>query len=198
MKWENLVKDLRIKLLLSQEEMAKKLGIAFCTLNRYENGHFEPTYKVQRKLKQLDIVFENCEIFSIKPQDIVILSLQDLSKDIVINGFQYEDGEECLFDTCKECVLVLNQNGLKTLGGFDEEKITLEERLQYKDITHLDLIYENGENNYISVPWEDCGDNQYMNKYQNNLYTTDMEDNEVLEIIIKQDLTIGELEEYGI
>lgn len=53
MNWENLVKDLRVKLLLSQEEMAKKLGIAFCTLNRYENGHFEPTFKTQRKLKQL-------------------------------------------------------------------------------------------------------------------------------------------------
>lgn len=53
MNWENLVKDLRGKLLMSQEEMADKLGIAFCTLNRYENGHHEPSYKLQRKLRTL-------------------------------------------------------------------------------------------------------------------------------------------------
>ncbi|MCQ3914476.1 MAG: helix-turn-helix domain-containing protein [Mycoplasmoidaceae bacterium] len=35
--------------------MAKELGVAFCTLNRYENGHFEPTFKIQRKLKQLAV-----------------------------------------------------------------------------------------------------------------------------------------------
>ncbi|MCQ2747905.1 MAG: helix-turn-helix domain-containing protein [Mycoplasmoidaceae bacterium] len=38
---------------MSQEEMADKLGIAFCTLNRYENGHHEPSYKLQRKLRTL-------------------------------------------------------------------------------------------------------------------------------------------------
>lgn len=55
MKWENLVKDLRVKLLMSQEELADKLGIAFCTLNRYENGHHEPSYKLQRKIRALAI-----------------------------------------------------------------------------------------------------------------------------------------------
>ncbi len=42
-------------MMVSQEEMAKKLGVAFCTVNRYENGHFTPTYKHQRKLKSLTI-----------------------------------------------------------------------------------------------------------------------------------------------
>ncbi len=54
MKWEQLVKDLRDKL-LSQEEMADKLGVAFSTVNRYENGHFEPTIKIKRKIKSLAI-----------------------------------------------------------------------------------------------------------------------------------------------
>ncbi|MCQ3907255.1 MAG: helix-turn-helix domain-containing protein [Mycoplasmoidaceae bacterium] len=50
-----MVKDLRDKLLLSQEEMADKLGVAFSTVNRYENGHFEPTIKIKRKIKSLAI-----------------------------------------------------------------------------------------------------------------------------------------------
>lgn len=53
--WQSLIKDLRQYLLLTQEEMANKLGIAFCTLNRYENGHYEPTMKIKRKVKQLAI-----------------------------------------------------------------------------------------------------------------------------------------------
>jgi len=42
-------------MLLSQEEMASKLDVAFSTINRYENGHFNPTPKLQRKIKTLAI-----------------------------------------------------------------------------------------------------------------------------------------------
>lgn len=55
MKWDILVKDLRKKMLLSQEEMADELEVAFSTVNRYENKKVEPTFKVQRKLKSLAV-----------------------------------------------------------------------------------------------------------------------------------------------
>lgn len=45
-------------MLLSQEEMAKKLGVAFSTINRYENGHYNPTPRLQREIKSLAI--KNC------------------------------------------------------------------------------------------------------------------------------------------
>ena len=53
MKWSKLLKDLRSKLILSQKEMAELLGISFASLNRYENGHHEPTIKVKRRIKEL-------------------------------------------------------------------------------------------------------------------------------------------------
>ena len=55
MNWQKVLKELRTSLLLSQKEMSELLGISFATLNRYENGHHEPTIKVKRKIKALCI-----------------------------------------------------------------------------------------------------------------------------------------------
>ena len=44
------IKALRLKLLLTQTELADKLGVAFATVNRWEKGHHEPTMKQKRKL----------------------------------------------------------------------------------------------------------------------------------------------------
>ena len=46
-------KKLREKLMISQKELADLLGVSFETVNRWENGHHKPTYKYQRKLKNL-------------------------------------------------------------------------------------------------------------------------------------------------
>jgi len=53
MNWSELLKDLRSRLLLSQTEMADLLGVSFSSVNRWENGHHEPTLKVKRQLMKL-------------------------------------------------------------------------------------------------------------------------------------------------
>lgn len=40
-------------MLLTQTELAQKVGVAFISINRWENGHCEPTMKVKRKLAPL-------------------------------------------------------------------------------------------------------------------------------------------------
>ena len=35
-------------LMISQEDMAKELGVAFATVNRWEAGRCKPNYKAQR------------------------------------------------------------------------------------------------------------------------------------------------------
>ena len=47
------IKKLRLKMMLSQAEFAKLLGVTFEIVNRYENGRGRPTFKVQRKLSNL-------------------------------------------------------------------------------------------------------------------------------------------------
>ena len=53
MNWSKIIKDLRNKMLLSQTELANLLGVSFASINRWENGHNEPTIKIKRKIKEL-------------------------------------------------------------------------------------------------------------------------------------------------
>ena len=53
MNYRVIVKNLRNKLVLSQQEFAILLGVSFTSVNRWENGKHEPTIKVKRKILQL-------------------------------------------------------------------------------------------------------------------------------------------------
>lgn len=53
MNWSMIIKNLRNKMLLSQTELANLLGVSFASINRWENGHNEPTIKAKRKIKEL-------------------------------------------------------------------------------------------------------------------------------------------------
>lgn len=53
MDWANKIKELRLKLLLTQTEFGELVGVGFTSINRYENGKCMPTMKVKRKFKEL-------------------------------------------------------------------------------------------------------------------------------------------------
>jgi DNA-binding XRE family transcriptional regulator len=53
MDYQRLVKELRNKLILSQQEFADLLGVSFASINRWETGRHEPTIKVKRKIVEL-------------------------------------------------------------------------------------------------------------------------------------------------
>lgn len=53
MDYQRIVKELREKLILSQQEFAELLGVSFASINRWENGKHEPTIKVKRKIVEL-------------------------------------------------------------------------------------------------------------------------------------------------
>lgn len=57
------VKDARKQLGLSQEKFAAKMGVSFSTINRWEKGHFMPSYLAQAQFdtfcKENGIVFES-------------------------------------------------------------------------------------------------------------------------------------------
>jgi DNA-binding XRE family transcriptional regulator len=54
------LKVLREKLVLSQTEMAELLDVSFVSVNRWENGKHEPSYKTKRKIIAL------CEKYNIQ------------------------------------------------------------------------------------------------------------------------------------
>lgn len=53
MNYTKAIKDLREKLLISQDELANLLDVSIQTVSRWENGKHEPTIKAKRKLKKL-------------------------------------------------------------------------------------------------------------------------------------------------
>lgn len=48
MKFQESIKQLRQSQFLSQEALAKELGISFTTVNRWETGKAKPTYKTMK------------------------------------------------------------------------------------------------------------------------------------------------------
>lgn len=53
MSYKDAIKKLRKRLLMTQTEFAQFLGVSFATINRWEQGMFEPTMKLKRKLAPL-------------------------------------------------------------------------------------------------------------------------------------------------
>lgn len=47
------IKEYRQRKLLTQEDLAKVLGVSVTSITRWENGKFEPTMSIKRKLKML-------------------------------------------------------------------------------------------------------------------------------------------------
>ena len=47
------IKNIRLKMMMTQTEFAELLGISFASVNRYENGKSSPTFKVRRKLAEI-------------------------------------------------------------------------------------------------------------------------------------------------
>lgn len=59
MTYQEAIKKLRSKMILSQMEFAEELGVSFVTVNRWETGKHAPTIKAKRLLKAY---FEKYEI----------------------------------------------------------------------------------------------------------------------------------------
>ncbi len=57
MTYATKIKKLRDEMLLTQEEFGEVLGVSLVTVNRWENGKFEPAIKIKRKLRQLFIEY---------------------------------------------------------------------------------------------------------------------------------------------
>ncbi|MEG1706772.1 MAG: helix-turn-helix transcriptional regulator, partial [Clostridia bacterium] len=52
MTFPDKVKKVRIKLYLTQAQLAKELGVSFATINRWENGHGEPNLLINAKFEE--------------------------------------------------------------------------------------------------------------------------------------------------
>lgn len=53
MNYAKKIKEYRNKVLITQQELAKILGVGIANISRWEQGHYEPTLETKKKLKKL-------------------------------------------------------------------------------------------------------------------------------------------------
>lgn len=53
MNYAKMIKKLREKMFLSQEKLAKELNVSFASVNRWEQGYYEPNFETKKKLDKL-------------------------------------------------------------------------------------------------------------------------------------------------
>lgn len=153
------------------------------------------------KLKRLELVFENLEVAELTPNLIDKAGFCKMDESLHINSFQYREGEILRPISCDCFYVYINNKGLKTQVNLfsDVSEYSLEDRLQYRDITHVNLVFDNEEEKYITLPWEEK-EKINVNILQHNIpiYNDNKKDG-MLVIIQLEPLTLEELEEdYGI
>ena len=121
------------------------------------------------KVKKIILCFENCEICELTSNMFKYLMIQGIQTDIDINCYQYENGEMHKMKTCKYFGITINELGLNTILGWNKD--TLRKRLNFNDITSIELVYSNNKKEKIYVPW--CEYDDFTNKYQKNIETED-------------------------
>ena len=87
---QELIKQIRQYTGLSQTEMAKKIGVQFATINRWENGHSQPTRLAQESF------FALCEEFNVPVYDFIIENIRHEVASLTI-----EEGRVLLYHGSK-------------------------------------------------------------------------------------------------
>ena len=87
---KELVKQIRQYTGLSQTEMAKKIGVQFATINRWENGHSQPTRLAQEGL------FALCEDLNVPIYEMII---EKIKREVA--SLKIENGRVLLYHGSK-------------------------------------------------------------------------------------------------
>ena len=119
-----------------------------------------------RKIKAVDLVFENCEVARLDPTMFRGLGIYGITRGCCVNCCQYKNGEVEDLVSCADFRVTITPKGLdksKLRPEFDKQR-TLRSRIATGDITHVNLLFDNGKNEYIAVPWDES--NQFTNAFE--------------------------------
>lgn len=110
-----------------------------------------------KKLKQIHIVLENCEVIRIPIEQVRHFYSDNITNDIWFN----EDDEtlDTVFRTDEFCITLKAEADIELKqdykNGIFEDCKVFYRLTRYKDITHIDFIFTDDTNLYLSVPYEE-------------------------------------------
>jgi hypothetical protein len=104
-----------------------------------------------RKVKAIKFVYENCDVTEFNPGDFKALELNSITSCKWINCFQYRDGEEITNIKCGYFRIKLTNKAInrQTNAGCN----TLEHITIWKDLVSVVIVYDDGGDESIDVPY---------------------------------------------
>ena len=110
--------------------------------------------------KKIDIFFENCNEVSIEAKDIRYFSIDEVTRRLCsFNG----SGQFSELQNCKKVLLLIANNALSNKTYFEQETNNeinsfLFHLKNYHDITHINIVFEDGSSECVGVPWGEGSD----------------------------------------
>ncbi|MCM3387212.1 hypothetical protein M3649_03585 [Ureibacillus chungkukjangi] len=143
---------------------------------------------MSKEIKQIDIVLENCEVIVIPRNEIGEFSLSGVEK--VYSRIASNSISDYLF--AKSFYIEIHKDA-NTLDNVDENfrefgELPFDRLTKHHDITHVDLIFEDGSNEYICVDWS--GESEYINDSQTTYHSAE---NGSLFIVVDRDKTVDDV-----
>lgn len=125
MSFANRLKQLREEKNLSRDELANKLNLSYSAIAKYETGNRSPDDETKKKI---------AEYFNVSLD--YLMGVSDIrnpySTDKTSNEKEYQNQLPDSFETPEEAVkFLLEQNVIMGFGGFDIDKLSDEEKVEF-------------------------------------------------------------------
>jgi len=123
---------------------------------------------MNKKLKEICIVFENCDCVTITQEYVSRVYLDGIVSSI------YCQSDDIFYEKyCKKAMLILDKKCLNIKTNFQEnyedERNSFKYHLDnHHDITHVEIIRDDGEKDYIGISWDE--ESEYSNSSENVKY----------------------------
>jgi hypothetical protein len=117
---------------------------------------------MDRKIDHIDLVLENCEVITVYHDNIERIFTGKVYKMLHSQQDDIWDSQWTNFLNLK---LKKSANTFVFTNEGKAGERTALDRLKARDITHIDIHYTEGANDYISVPWKGMSD--FHNKCEN-------------------------------
>ncbi|AFF28499.1 hypothetical protein qdsa002_38 [Staphylococcus phage qdsa002] len=141
-------------------------------------------------IKYIDLVLENCDVVRLEPQDVSRFHIEGVTEGIDYYGTYKGTSHMNRTRHCTYFGILINKpKEIHQVGfAYPDNTNAYEMITAYSDITAIDIIYEDGTNEYIYVDFNEYNDNYNINQ-KNEYY------NNMLEVTITESNSIEEEEE---
>ena len=122
-----------------------------------------------KQITKIDVIFENCEFFSLDAEDLKFVSFDKF--ETMIRRIACNCVAKIVRANYIELHVKIGLNDIYNSFGQQDQPASKLERLQDCDITSFEIFFEDGTSETIYVDWSD--ESECSNKYQSYFFDDD-------------------------